>query len=139
VKFNAFQVGGGALATGYDEKMTARQWQADATLSSELVFHTPRGEWAMWGGVEMAFPVVHTSGIAPSSRLDLTVGTVFSAVRDWDIYTELTYRDRGTTMMPETTMPIADGGFDQRQIVVGIVRRFTPARGASRWALSQGD
>ena len=67
------------------------------------------------------------------------MGTVFSAVRDWDIYTELTFRDRGTTMMPETTMPIADGGFDQRQIVVGIIRRFTPARGTSRWALSQDD
>jgi hypothetical protein len=138
-QFVAFQVGAGALATTVEQDRMARRWQADATLSSELVFHTPRGEWAMWGGVEMAFPVVHATTIDPSSRLDITLGTVFSAVRDWDIYAELTWRDRGTTDMPETVLPIADGGFDQRQIVVGITRRFTPVRGASRWALSQAD
>lgn len=139
-KFIAFQVGGGALATGVDaDMMGARQWQADATMSSELVFHMPRGEFAMWTGVEMAFPVVHSDAIDPSSRLDLTLGAVYAAVHDWDIYAELSWRDRGTTMMPETILPIADGGFDQQQIVVGIVRRFTPARGTTRWALSQGD
>jgi hypothetical protein len=139
-RFIAFQVGAGALATGIDQdKMSARQWQTDATLSSELIFHTPRGEWAMWGGVDMAFPVVHSDAIDPSSRLDLTVGTVYSAVKDWDLYAEFAWRDHGTTMMPETILPIADGGFDQRQIVVGIIRRFSPARGTSRWALSQND
>jgi hypothetical protein len=138
-KFIAFQVGGGALATAVDQDRMERKWQADAVLSSELVFHTPRGEWAMWGGVEMAFPVVHADTIDPSSRLDVTLGTVFAAVRDWDLYAELTIRDRGNTMMPETVLPIADGGFDQKQLVVGITRRFTPARGATRWALSQGE
>lgn len=139
-KFIAFQVGGGALATGVDaDMMGARQWQADATMSSELVFHMPRGEFAMWTGVDMAFPIVHSGDIDPSSRLDLTLGAVYAAVHDWDIYAELSFRDRGTTMMPETILPIADGGFDQQQIVVGIVRRFTPARGTTRWALSQGD
>lgn len=136
-RFIAFQVGGGALATAVEQDQMARRWQADVTLSSELVFHTPRGEWAMWGGVEMAFPVVHDESIDPHSRLDITLGTVFAAVRDWDLYAELTYRDRGNTMMPETVLPIVDGGFDQRQIVVGITRRFTPVRGATRWALSQ--
>ena len=40
-------------------------------------------------------------------------------------------------MMPATTLPIVDGGFDQRQFVAGITRRFTQERGASRWVLSQ--
>ena len=138
-RFIAFQVGGGAVATTVEQDQMERRWQADAILSSELVFHTPRGEWAMWGGVEMAFPVVHADTIDPSSRLDVTLGTVFAAVRDWDLYAEFTIRDRGNTTMPETVLPIADGGFDQRQLVVGITRRFTPARGATRWALSQSD
>lgn len=138
-RFIAFQVGGGALATAVEQDRMPRRWQADAVMSSELVFHTPRGEWAMWGGVEMAFPVVHDESIKPHSRLDLTIGTVYAAVRDWDLYAELTWKDRGNTMMPETVLPIVDGGFDQRQIVVGITRRFTPARGATRWALSQDD
>jgi hypothetical protein len=138
-RFIAFQVGGGALATAVEQDQMQRRWQADAIMSSELVFHTPRGEWAMWGGVEMAFPVVHEESIKPHSRLDLTIGTVYAAVRDWDLYAELTWKDRGNTMMPETVLPIVDGGFDQRQIIVGITRRFTPARGATRWALSQDE
>jgi hypothetical protein len=136
-RFIAFQVGGGASAIAVEQDQMPRRWQADAVMSSELVFHTPRGEWAMWGGVEMAFPVVHEESIKPHSRLDITIGTVYAAVRDWDLYAEFTWKDRGNTMMPETVLPIVDGGFDQKQFVVGITRRFTPARGATRWALSQ--
>jgi hypothetical protein len=135
--FISFQVGAGGLATMVGAKETARKWQADATGSAELTFHTPRGEWALWFGTELAFPVVHADTIDPSTRLDLTIGTVFSAVRDWDIYAELTFRDRGTTTIPETVLPIIDGGFDQRQFVVGLTRRFTRERGASRWVLAQ--
>jgi len=135
--FISFQVGAGGLATMVNAKETARRWQADATGSAELTFHTPRGEWALWFGTELAFPVAHADTIDPSTRLDLTIGTVYSAVRDWDIYAELTFRDRGTTTIPETVLPIIDGGFDQRQFVVGLTRRFTRERGASRWVLAQ--
>ncbi len=135
-EFIAFQVGAGAQATVVRPQELGSEWQADLVGSSELVFHTPRGEWAMWGGLGLALPVVHSEGIAPSTRLDVTIGTVFSAVKDWDLYTEFTLRDRGTTDMPGTVLPIADGGFDQKQIVFGITRRFTE-RGTSRWALSQ--
>lgn len=135
-RFIAFQVGAGASATAVRATDMASEWQADLVGSSELVFHTPRGEWAMWGGLGLALPAVHSDGIAPSTRLDVTVGTVFSAVRDWDIFAQFTLRDRGTTSMPGTVLPIADGGFDQKQVIVGITRRFTE-RGSSRWALQQ--
>jgi hypothetical protein len=135
--FIAFQVGAGGLATMVNARGTPRKWQADATGAAELTFHTPHGEWALWFGTELALPVVHADSIAPSSRLDLTIGTVYSAVRDWDLYVEYTFRDRGTTKMPETTLPIIDGGFDQRQLVVGITRRFARKRGASRWVIAQ--
>lgn len=135
--FISFQVGAGGLAIMVNAEDTARTWQADATGSAELTFHTPRGEWAMWFGTELALPVAHADTIDPSTRLDLTMGTVFSAVRDWDLYAEFTFRDRGTTKLPATILPIIDGGFDQRQVVVGIIRRFTKERGASRWVLAQ--
>lgn len=132
----AFQVGAGASATALRRDGMANDWQADVLGSSELVFHTPRGEWALWGGLGLALPAVHSEGITPSTRLDVTVGTVFSAVRDWDLYAVFTLRDRGTTDMPGTVLPIADGGFDQKQVIVGITRRFTE-RGSSRWAIAQ--
>ncbi len=135
-EFIAFQVGAGTSVTTIHRTDMDSEWQADVVGSSELVFHTPRGEWAMWGGFGLALPAVHSDGIDPSTRLDVTIGTVFSAVRDWDLYAAFTLRDRGTTEMPGTVLPIVDGGFDQKQIVIGITRRFTE-RGASRWALSQ--
>jgi hypothetical protein len=135
--FISFQVSAGGLAIAVSEKDTPRKWQTDATGSAELTFHTPRGEWAMWFGTALAFPVAHADAIEPSTRLDLTIGTVFSAVRDWDLYAEFSFLDRGTTRLPETILPIIDGGFDQRQMIVGITRRFTRNRGASRWVLAQ--
>lgn len=135
-EFLAFQFGGGASATALRQDDLDPRWQADLDFSSELVLHSPRGEVALWGGVGMAFPVVHSDGLEPSSRLDVTVGTVYSAVKDWDLYVAFTYRDRGATELPLTTLPIADGGFDQRQLVFGITRRFT-ARGRALWALAQ--
>lgn len=135
-EFLAFQFGGGAAATALRQDDMDPRWQADLDFSSELVLHAPKGEVALWTGVDMAFPVVHSSGLEPSSRLDVTVGGVFSAVKDWDIYTAFTYRDRGSTDLPLTTLPIADGGFDQRQIVVGIARRFTARGQGTLWALA---
>lgn len=136
-EFLAFQFGGGAIGTGVRMDDVDPIWQADLNVTSELIFHTPKGEFATWGGVEMAFPVVHSDNIEPSSRLDVTAGMVYAAARDWDIYTAFTWRDRGSTMLPETTLPIVDGGFDQRQIIVGITRRFTERGSGQRWALKQ--
>lgn len=132
----AFQVGASASATTVHHDEMPVAWQADLSGSAELVFHTPRGEWAMWGGMALSLPTVHSDGLDPSTRLDLRIGTIYSAVQDWDLFAEFVIRDRGTTDMPGTVLPIADGGFDQRQIVVGITRRFTE-RGRSLWALAQ--
>jgi hypothetical protein len=136
-EFLAFQYSGGAVATALREDKLDPRWEADLAASSELVFHTPRGEWAMWLGCDLGFPVAHSSGLDPRSRLGVSIGTIFAAVQDWDIYTEFTWRDRGTTTLPATTLPIVDGGFDQRQLVVGITRRFTARGQGTLWALAQ--
>jgi len=135
-QFLAFQVGGGASALGLRQDRLDPRWQADLDFSAQLVLHAPRGELALWTGADLAFPVAHSSGLAPSSRLDVTVGTVFSAVKDWDLYAAFTIRDRGTTELPLTNVPIADGGFDQRQVIVGISRRFTARGQGTLWALA---
>ncbi len=136
-QFLAFQYSGGAAGTVLREDAIDPQWEVDLAGSSELVFHTPRGEWALWLGADLGLPVAHSAGLDPRSRLGVTIGTVFSAVKDWDIYTEFTWRDRGTTALPATTLPVVDGGFDQRQLVVGITRRFTARGQGSRWVLAQ--
>jgi hypothetical protein len=135
-KFLAFQYGGGATATGLRIGDTDPVWQAGLGATSELVFHTPGGEWAMWFGFDLELPVVHSDALDPRSRLGVTVGTVFSAVKDWDLYASFSWRDRGTTELPATTLPIVDGGFDQRQVSIGLTRRFSVRGKSSKWALA---
>ena len=135
-KFLAFQYGGGATATALRVADADPAWQAGLGASSELVFHTPRGEWAMWTGFELELPLVHTDTLDPRSRLSVTIGTVFAAVKDWDLFATFAWRDRGTTDLPATTLPIIDGGFDQKQFSIGLTRRFSVRGKSSKWALA---
>jgi hypothetical protein len=135
-EFLAFQYGGGASATGLRMGDDDPVWQAGLAGSSELVFHTPRGEFATWLGFDLDLPIVHSDALDPRSRLGVTVGMVFAAVKDWDIYTTFSWRDRGTTDLPATTLPIIDGGFDQKQFAVGLTRRFSVRGKSAKWALA---
>ena len=134
-RFLSLEISGGADTTQLRQQSIGRRWLAELAFSSKLLFHSPGGEIAMWGGVDMGFPVVHSSGLDPTSRLGLDTGLVYSATSDWDLFFEVKYCDRGTITMPESTLPIIDGGFDQTQMIFGITRRFTP-RGTGMWALA---
>ncbi|MBP8807657.1 MAG: hypothetical protein KBG48_25875 [Kofleriaceae bacterium] len=135
-KFLAFQYGGGASATGLRLGEAPTEWQAGLAGTSELIFHTPHGEWAMWLGFDLELPIVHSDALDPRSRLGVTIGQVFAAVRDWDLYASFSWRDRGTTDLPATTLPIVDGGFDQKQFAIGLTRRFSVRGKSARWALA---
>jgi hypothetical protein len=69
-------------------------------------------------------PVAASSGIDPNTRLDVTLGSVYAVVKDWDVYVEGSIVDRGDAGMATTMLPILDGGFDQRQLTVGVVYRM---------------
>lgn len=136
-EFLAFQYGGGLSSTGVRVGDADPSWMAGLVGSSELVLHSPRGEVALWTGFNLELPVVHSDALDPRNRLGVTIGAVYAAVADWDLYAEFCWRDRGSTSIPGTTLPIIDGGFDQKQFVLGITRRFTPRGHGSNWALSQ--
>lgn len=120
----SFQVSGGADATALRFDATPDQWLAEATLGGQVMFHTPNGWWGTWMGANLAVPVASSSGIEPNTRLDVTVGSVYAVVKDWDIYVEGSIVDRGDAGMATTMLPILDGGFDQRQLTVGVVYRI---------------
>ena len=62
--------------------------------------------------------------IDPQVRSDVRIGAVVSLVKKWDVYAEYAVLDRGDNQAPRTMLPILDGGFDQQQLTVGIVRHF---------------
>ena len=89
---------------------------------------------AVWLGVDYALPVAsgpdrpsRTSArfMDPNVGLGLQVGGVMTPRRsNWDLFVIYSFLDRGDRDRPETTLPILDGGFDQRQLSIGVQHRF---------------
>jgi len=130
----SFQASAGALATGLRFDAAPNAWLTEATVGGNVMFHTPNGWWGTWLGANLAVPVAASGGLEPNTRLDVTIGSVYAVVPQWDIYIEGTIFDRGDEGMAGTMLPILDGGFDQKQLVVGVVRRFDrkPSSSSSR-------
>lgn len=125
---------GGVSTVLFEETREQPSWLTEATASAELVFRVPNGMMAGWLGTEFRFPVAHDSsrsddGIepyAPQTRVNVNLGVVLSYIRDWDVYAKLAVVDRGDLVDPTTTLPILEGGFDQKYLIVGLTRRFRP-------------
>ena len=121
----SFQVQAGASATALRLDEAAEDpWITELSAGGMIMIHSPNGWFGMWMGAGLNVPIVHSDGLDPATRLDLTIGTVYAVVKDWDIYVEAGIFDRGDVGHPETQLPILDGGFDQRSIVIGVTRRF---------------
>ncbi len=103
----------------------------ELSASTSALFREPSGHWGAWLGIAYAVPVQHsgvdpTTGlmIDPQPRLDFHAGTVLSIVKEWDLFADFAVVDRGDLANPATRLPILDGGFDQKQIVFGVIRHI---------------
>jgi len=88
---------------------------------------------ATWLGIDLAVPVYHhprgvSAGdpvaIDPRTRLGLTLGSFFNVNETWDFYATLSWIDRGDPSVPDTQLPIVDGGFDQVQLAFGLIAHW---------------
>lgn len=103
----------------------------ELSASTSALFREPSGHWGAWLGIAYAVPVQHsgidpTTGlmIDPQPRLDFHAGTVLSVVKEWDLFADFAVIDRGDLANPATRLPILDGGFDQKQIMFGVIRHI---------------
>lgn len=116
-------------------QLRPRAWLDELALGAEAQLGDRHG--GGWIGVDYAVPLAHggqlraaTSSVAidPSVRLDFQVGGVLRVGNDdWDLFAYYAWIDRGERSRPETLLPVLDGGFDQRQLVVGVSHRFERA------------
>ena len=129
----SFQVSAGASATALRlEDADVNPWLTEASAGGMVMIHSPNGWFGMWLGASLNVPVVHSEAIEPGTRRDQTRGTVYAVVKEWDFYIEAGIQDRGDRGHPETQLPILDGGFDQRTIVIGVTRRFEGKKASHR-------
>ena len=107
-------------------------WLAETVVRGDTILRAPNGVFAAWIGCALAVPVAHADAPAvpggmdmdPQTRVDVHLGMVYAMVDSWDLFTELSWIDRGDRDAPATTLPMLEGGFDQRQILFGVTRRF---------------
>jgi len=126
----SFQGELGASGTKLDHDLAAAgaPWFAEIYARAETLIGAPNHIFAAWFGAEYRVPVAHGTGggpaLDPQTRVNVEVGMVYAPIRSWDVYVQLAFVDRGDLRDPATTLPVLDGGFDQRQIMFGVVRRF---------------
>ena len=139
-EFLAFDVQAGVDGLGLQAPNTRDSaFLTEVGVATSALFRVPNGKWGAWGGISYAVPVQHsgsdpTTGLAidPQPRLDFHAGTVLSLVKEWDLYADFAVIDRGDAANPATRLPILDGGFDQKQIVFGVIRHIDGPQ-ALRW------
>ncbi|MDQ3335933.1 MAG: hypothetical protein M4D80_12255 [Myxococcota bacterium] len=107
----------------------------EVAFMTSALFREPSGHWGGWVGLGYAVPVAFrgqdpTTGMSvdPQPRLDFRIGTVLSLVKNWDLFAELAIVDRGDMEDPATRLPIMDGGFDQKQVMLGVTRHIDGKR-----------
>ena len=129
------QGGADAAFTGlfFDGAERPRQRLAEAGGHLDVIFFTPIEDFVYWFGFAYSIPVGAGSAMStkvpaipmdPQPRVGFEVGATFAAGHRWDVYLAYSVLDRGEADDPATTLPILDGGFDQRQMVFGLIRRF---------------
>jgi hypothetical protein len=101
----------------------------EVTASLKTMFQI-QDAFGLWFSGVMAFPVGHSGALAdgmdfdPQTRVDVGAGMVYSLVDNWDVFMEVSVIDRGQADHPETTLPILEGGSDQRVFTFGITRHW---------------
>ena len=125
----SFQLGLGGDLTNlrFDDDSAATLGEVTASLRTVFQIQDAFG---LWFAGSFAFPVAHGGTLMggadfdPQTRVDVAVGTVYSLVDDWDVYMQMAVVDRGDAENPATTLPILQGGSDQRVFSFGITRHF---------------
>ncbi len=96
-------------------------------VHGEIVFPI-ENNFAAWAGSDYRVPLSGKSSGAmeldPQPRLGVRAGCAFTFVPQWNLFAEYSIIDRGDLQRPATTLPVIDGGFDQRQLIIGVSRRF---------------
>ena len=131
----ALNAGGVVTVLDFDEETEQSFWMEEVGLGAEA--QLGRDKAAAWLRLDYDIPVASNPDVEhpdrftgraldPQVRLSLEVGGILTPTENWSVYSTFRVIDRGELSRPSTTLPILDGGFDQRQITIGVQHRFDP-------------
>ena len=132
------RAGGAFTRLIFDDRTRPPLWMEQLVLGVELDLGDRKG--GGWIGFDYRVPLAsgpkgdpspHGRPFDPAVELGLQVGGILSARSDWDLFVAYSVVDRGDLSELRTTLPILDGGFDQKQILFGVQHRFERRRHGS--------
>jgi len=112
----------------------------EAFTTVGLALRDPRhGRYAMWLNFDYYYPVFHRptennpdpatlGSLAPQPRVNMHVGALGAITDNVSLFADYSILDRGDLESGNTTLPILNTGFDQRQIIFGFMRHFGGAK-----------
>lgn len=121
----------------------AKAWNAELLAQTGIALRERHGYFAGWLNFAFHFPLAHRGQVVvpadppamttrqaldPQTRVGMSLGALVGVTDGLDLFLELSILDRGDLVDPTTTLPILEGGFDQRRIVFGFNRRFGSRR-----------
>jgi hypothetical protein len=89
-------------------------------------------------GIVFAYPVAHggrafwmasAPALRPQTRADAHLSIYATLSTGWDVTIKALFLERGDANVPETILPVLSGGYDQRQLIVGVTYRGRPGPG----------
>jgi hypothetical protein len=139
----AFDLSGGVDGSLLSPSRGKGGMLAEVSGHASVLVNVPNGVWGGWVGVGYAVPVYShgntidsmamsadpNAGAAsmkldPQPRLDFTIGSGVRIGDNWDMFAAFTIVDRGDISRAQTLLPMLDGGFDQKQFILGLSRRL---------------
>lgn len=119
---------------------------AELGVETSALLRDPHGNVGGWVGIGYAYPLRARGNdpttdmrLDPQPRLDFRIGGVLSLVKNWDVFAEYRVIDRGELGNAATRLPILDGGFDQRQLILGVTRHVEGKPSGDRYDRGRDD
>jgi len=133
VLFFEAQLGWAQTHLFFDESTDSNFYLAELFSQVGIAVRDRRGQFGAWLNFDYYVPILANPDEAdgstgafldPQPRVNLHVGVLLGISKTVDLFMEFSILDRGEVENPETTLPLLQTGFDQRQLLFGFMRRF---------------
>lgn len=107
--------------------------QADVEASTRLSLHRSRSQLFSWIKIGYSAPLAYDDDViapvlgvpfTPVRRIHGEIGLAVTVVSGWDVFARVSAMTGSDLDSPGAMLPIVDGGFEQRQFMFGLKRRY---------------
>jgi hypothetical protein len=130
--------GGRALDAGAGSVPWLVEAQAGGDVQVTAMDNEGNDGLGLAAGIVFAYPVASggrafwmaaAPPLRPQTRADAHLSIFATLSTGWDITLKALWLERGDANVPETILPVLSGGYDQRQLIVGVTYRGRPGPG----------